>query len=111
MMIINSEPKSMKGQELYNLTHPKTSAKISDLELLDVEKFAICEKEDGGRVLYAEMGGVVYASISKTFIESFNDIVLLLLEREWTGKLKIKVESGTSKSGNKFIFASPIVDE
>ena len=92
-------------KELYRLTK-STSMRVQDIDpgtSIPVEKWAIYREENNKgemqTVLAVIGGGIKLTTISKTFIDSFNEC-LDIMDGE---PFSIVITGGTSKGGRKFV--------
>lgn len=91
---------------MFNMTEGGTSNKVSDSigEVLELAAWIMYETEDSkGKNVTAlsllEKNGLIYATISETFIKKFNKILDYMAGEEFN----IKVIGGTSKNGRQFV--------
>lgn len=92
--------------DVYKLTHPVTSKRVKDAGKLQISKYAIVlEEETNKKVIYVESEGEVYASISPTFLRSFQEI--LEIGEELPEVITVVVDVATSNRGREFITAIP----
>lgn len=99
---------------LFRLTHAQDCGKMQDLEgqVIPINDYALYldgdapetldEKDNRKLVFVMEVNGEVYGTISKTFIDSVMDIILMFQdENDWA----VLVKGNNSKSGRHFIYA------
>ena len=103
MRIINSS-KDYTGKELYRVTKSQSIAKVSTIEnAVTVNGYVIFTDtdKDGNDIdiLSIDTNDGVFATNSKTFIESFLDIVDMI-----GLPVEIIVGHGTSKNGRNYIY-------
>ena len=105
MNIIKSSG-NIDKKAMFNMTEGGTSNKVSDAvgEVLELAAWVMYETEDSkGQPVTAlamlEKDGLIYATISETFIKKFNKIVNYMEDEDFN----IKVVGGTSKNGRQFV--------
>lgn len=105
MNIIKSSG-NIDKKAMFNMTEGGTSNKVSDAvgEVLELDAWVMYETEDSkGQPVTAlamlEKDGLIYATISETFIRKFNKIVAYMDGEDFN----IKVVGGTSKNGRQFV--------
>ncbi len=104
MRIINSS-KEYTGKELYRVTKSQSIKKVSTIEtVVTVNGYVIFTDtdKDGNEIdiLSIDTNDGVFATNSKTFIESFLDIVGIMIGFP----IEIVVGHGVSKNGRNYIY-------
>lgn len=107
-MTIIKNKSTLTAKEAYRLTHAAETEKVIDLagdEPILVNKWAICNDIDRSTgeekmVVFIEHAGMIFASASPTFVESFGDIVDMFGDDFES----IYVKTGTSKSNRVFVY-------
>lgn len=105
MNIIMKSSENLDKEELYFLVAAE-SKKMQDLKgkTINVKNWVIAEDTDQSTgeiktILFIRSDDATYASVSKTFIDSFKTVVSCF----GTDFSKIKVNSGKSNKGREFI--------
>ena len=105
MEIIRTNIDRTNKKELYKLTK-SASMRVQDVEQgtsIPVEKFAIYtepnNKGEEQTVLAIVGGGLKITTISKTFIDSFNECLSIMEDEPFS----IIITGGTSKGGRHFV--------
>lgn len=105
MRIIKSSG-NIDKKAMFNMTEGGTSNKVSDAvgEVIHIDSWVLYETEDSkGQQVTAlailEKNGLIYATISDTFVKKFNKILDYMDGEEFD----VKVIGGTSKSGRQFV--------
>lgn len=106
MEILRSYPENMDRREEFKLTNSKEAQKLSTAagSVLELEKWIIYMDVDAKtgemqKVLTIEAAGEVFATVSKTFIDSFEKAADFFNNNIGA----IQVISGTSKAGREYI--------
>ena len=106
MKIINSTA-GMTKTETYVLTSNTLTKKFVDVGELHVAKYAIVEDGDKMVLFVEDANGDIYASTSKTLLESFNNI--LMIDDEIPEDFHIRIMKAPSQKNKlrEFIYAVP----
>lgn len=94
---------------MFNMTEGGSSNKVSDAigEVIELAGWVLYSTTDskGNPIVALSMlqkNGLIYATISETFIKKFEKIVNFA-EKELDGDFNIRVIGGTSKNGRQFV--------
>ena len=109
-MNIIMKTEGMTATDLYNLTKGNDVRKMADAEgeTLTIGKFVMYDDVNSEGVVSVVLAietreGARYATNSKTFVRNFGDIVDMFEEAKEPLPEKIRVGSGTSRAGRKYL--------
>lgn len=107
-MKIISVTSNLSPKESYMLICASSTKRFADVEEVPIKAYALIEEDDGKKVLYVlSTDNIVYATASKTFVESFEKLLMFCPIIPENAVLAVDKAQSTKNPSRQFITAIP----